>query len=69
MKVSYDKLWKLLKANKMKKQDLANAANLSSYMMGKLNKDEFVSLEVMANICKIFHCDIGEVVEFVEEIK
>lgn len=31
MTVSYDKLWKLLKINKMKKSDLAKAAELSSY--------------------------------------
>jgi len=67
MKVSYDKLWKLMKTNKMKKQDLAKAAELSSYMMTQLGKDEYVSLEVIAKLCKVFHCDVGDVVEFIEE--
>lgn len=68
MRVCYDKLWKLMKANKMKKQDLAKAAELSSYMMAQLGKDEYVSLEVIAKLCKVFHCDVGEVVEMVEEM-
>ncbi len=67
MRVSYDKLWKLMKANKMKKQDLARAAELSSYMMAQLGKDEYVSLEVIAKLCKVFHCDVGDIVEMIEE--
>ena len=68
MSVSYDKLWKLMKANKMKKQDLAKAAELSSYMMTQLGKDEYVSLEVIAKLCKVFHCNVGDIVEINEEI-
>ena len=67
MRVSYDKLWKLMKDNKMKKQDLARAAELSSYMMAQLGKDEYVSLEVIAKLCKVFHCDVGDIVEMIEE--
>ena len=68
MRVSYDKLWKLMKANKMKKQDRAKAAELSSYMMTQLGKDEYVSLEVIAKLCKVFHCNVGDIVEIIEEI-
>lgn len=68
MRVSYDKLWKLMKANKMKKQDLAKAAELSSYMMTQLGKDEYVSLEVIAKLSKVFHCNVGDILEIIEEI-
>ena len=47
MRISYDKLWKLLKNNKMKKSELAQAAELSSYIMTKLNHDRAVSMEVI----------------------
>lgn len=67
MSVSYDKLWKLIKANKMKKQELSKEAELSSYMMTKLSKDEYVSLEVISKLCKVFHCDVGDIVEIIEE--
>lgn len=67
MDISYDKLWKLMKNNKMKKRELAEAAGLSSYVMTKLNNDRPVSMEVMLRLCKIFHCDIGDVMEVIEE--
>lgn len=67
MRISYDKLWRMMKKNKMKKRDLASAAEISSYSMAKLNNDEPVSLEIMIRFCKIFHCDIGDIMEVIEE--
>lgn len=67
MKVRYDKLWRLMKDNKMKKGELAKAAEISSYAMTKLNRDLLVSMEVMMNLCKVFHCDIGDLMEVIEE--
>ena len=68
MLVSYDKLWKKMKHNKLKKKELAAAAEISVYTMTKLNKDQTVSMEVMLRLCKIFHCDIGDLMEVIEEI-
>ena len=67
MKIYYDKLWRLLKDNKMQKKDLASAAELSSYTMTKLNQNRPVSMDVILRLCKIFHCDIGDVMEVTEE--
>ena len=67
MTVKYDKLWSLMRANKMTKRELANAASISPYLMTKLNKSQPVAIEVMMRFCKIFHCDIGDVMEVIEE--
>ena len=67
MRISYEKLWHMMKKNKMKKQDLAKAAEISSYSMAKLNNNEPVSLEIMLRFCKIFHCDIGELMQVFED--
>lgn len=67
MIVRYDKLWTLVKRNKMKKKDLATAAELSQYTMTKLNQDRLVSMEVMTRLCKVFHCDIGDLMEVIED--
>lgn len=67
MSVRYDKLWSVMKDNKMKKGDLAKAAQLSAYTMTKLNQDRMVSMEVMIRLCKIFHCDIGDIMEVIED--
>ena len=66
-KLSYDKLWRRMKDNEMKKSDLAKAAEISSYTMTKLNKDQPINMEVMLNLCKVFHCDIGDLMEVIEE--
>ena len=67
MAVSYYNLWKLVKQNKMKKGDLARAAEISKYAMQRLNHDEPVQMEVMLRLCKVFHCDIGDLMEVTEE--
>jgi len=67
MAISYDKLWNLVRKNKMKKGDLAKAAEISGYTTAKLGKDEPVQMEVMIRLCKVFHCDIGDLMEIIEE--
>ncbi len=67
MLVSYDKLWRKMKQNKLKKKVLATAAEISTYTMTKLNKDQTVSMEIMLRLCKIFHCDIGDLMEVIED--
>lgn len=67
MIISYQKLWLLLKKNQMKKSELATAANVSQYTMTKLNKGLPVSIETMVKFCKIFHCDIGDIMEVIED--
>ena len=67
MRVRDDKLWRLMKDNRIKKSELAKSAEISSYTMTKLNRDLPVNMEVMINLCKIFHCDIGDLMEVIEE--
>ena len=67
MLISYEKLWRLLLKNKMKKKDLANAAGVSAYTMTKLNKGEPVSMDVLVKFCKIFHCNIGDIMDVIED--
>ena len=67
MRVRYDKLWRLMKDNKIKKSELAKAAEISSYAMKKLNTDMPVDLQVILNLCKVFHCDITDIIEVIED--
>ena len=67
MKISYDKLWKKVKANKMKKRELAESSDIRTYKMTKLKQDRVVSMYVMIRLCKIFHCDIGDLMEVIED--
>ncbi len=64
MRVSYDKLWKLLIDRKMKKYQLREQAHISSNSVAKLSKDEMVSMDVLMKICDVMNCDIGDICEF-----
>ena len=66
MKASYKKLWKLLVDKEMSKGDLHKA---SSSTMTKLRKGEDVSMEALRKICICLNCNIGDIVEFVDENK
>lgn len=67
MTVSYKKLWQLLKKNKMTKKQLSTAAEISDYSMAKLSKCETVPMDAMIRICKVFHCNIGDIMDVIEE--
>lgn len=69
MAVSYKKLWKLLIDKDMKKKDLRVAAGVSWASITKLSKGENVSMEVLGKICKVLECNIGDIMEFVEDEK
>lgn len=65
MRISYNKLQKLMIDNQMKRQALMRVAEISSSVATKLNKNEKVSLEVLMRICQVFHCDIGDICEVI----
>lgn len=69
MSVSYKKLWKLLIDRDMKKKDLAEKANISSYTLSKLNKGNNVTTDVLVRICKALDCSFDDIMEVVDDEK
>ena len=67
MAISYNKLWKLLIDKKMNKSELREAVKTSPNTIAKLGKNEPVSLDVLIRVCKVLECDIGDIMEIVEE--
>jgi len=67
MAISYNRLWKLLIDNHMIKKDLKDKAELSTATMAKLGKNESVSLDVLVRVCKVLNCEIGDVVQIVDD--
>lgn len=69
MEFSYNKLWKLLIDKKLMKKDLMQMTNITSSTMAKMGKDLPVSLDVLARICRALDCDIGDIIEVINEEK
>ena len=67
MALCYKKLWKLLIDKNMNKSELREAVKASPNTIAKLGKNEPVSLDVLIRICKVLGCDIGDIMEVVEE--
>lgn len=67
MKVSYKKLWKLLIDNDLTKTAFRTKIGISTNTLTKLSKGEVVGTEILMKICKYFSCDIGDIVEFINE--
>ena len=69
MSVNYNKLWKLLIDKGMKKGDLISVARISSNIIAKMGRNEYVSMESLEKICLSLNCDIGEIVSVEAEEK
>mgnify|MGYP000993848881 CR=1 FL=1 len=67
MKVSYNKLWKLLIDRKMSKADLRKAVEMSPNTMTKMRRDEEVAMSVLLKIATYLDCDISDICEFVKK--
>jgi DNA-binding Xre family transcriptional regulator len=67
MTISYKKLWKLLIDKDLMKKDLQQQANISWATITKMSKGETVSTEVLMKVCKVLSCDIGDIVEFIDD--
>ena len=63
MLVDYKKLWIKLIEKNITKPQLRQMANLSPSTLTKLNKNEYVSMDVLTRICNILDCDFGDIVE------
>ncbi len=64
MAVEYIRLWKLLLDKGMKKTDLKTEAGISSNVLAKLGKNEYVSMETMEKLCTSLNCNIEDIMEF-----
>ena len=67
MAASYKRLWKLLIDKDLKKKDLCKMANISTYTIGKMNRGDNITTDVLCRICKALNCSIEEIMEIVPE--
>ena len=67
MTVRYVKLWKLLLDKGLRRTDLISMAGISSNVLAKLGKDEYVAMESICKICKAMKCDVGDIMEIIND--
>lgn len=67
MAVSYNKLWKLMIDQNLNKTQLKDKAQISTNAVAKLGKNEAVSMETLEKICRTLNCDVGNIMEFIDD--
>ncbi|MDW7667706.1 MAG: helix-turn-helix transcriptional regulator [Bacillota bacterium] len=65
LRISYNKLWKLLIDKNMNKQDLKNATGISSASIAKLGRGDNITTDVLLKICEALDCDLEDIMETV----
>ena len=67
MTLSYNKLWKLLIDKRMTKTEMRLKADISTTTLAKLGKNETVSMEVLLKICKVLDCNVGDIMDVIND--
>ena len=67
MAIRYNKLWKKLIDENMMKVELRDQAGITTNALAKLGKNEHVSTQVLEKVCKVLHCEIQDIMEFVTD--
>ena len=65
MKMSYNKLWKLLIDKGMTKTEMRKQAGISSSSLAKLGKGETVTTSVLVKICEVLKCGLNDIAEVI----
>ena len=69
MEVSYRRLWHLLIDRRMKKKELQEAAGLTAHAMRRLSRDEAVTTDTLAKICRCLDCKVDDVMEILTPVE
>lgn len=67
LRISYNKLWKMLIDKNMNKQDLKNVTGISSASIAKLGKGENITTDILLKICEAMDCKLEDIMETVQD--
>ena len=67
MRISYNKLWKMLIDQNMNKRDLAEKSGVSTASIAKLSKGANISTDVLLKICEAMNCRIEDILETIDD--
>lgn len=66
MRISYNRLWKMLIDKEMNKQDLRKVSGVSAASIAKLGKSENITTDVLLKICEALNCRLEDIMETVD---
>lgn len=66
LKITYNKLWKMLIDKNMNKQDLRETAGISSASIAKLGKGDNITTDILLKICEAMDCKLEDIMETID---
>ena len=69
MNVSYKKLWMLILEKDLKKSDVRKAAGISPSTFSKMNRNEYVAMDVLVKLCAVLDCNNGDIVDVIKDCR
>lgn len=67
MSISYNKLFKLLEQNNIKKIDLRNKYDFNPKTVDSLTKNKSVTVDTLIKLCQILNCQPGDLLEYIPD--
>lgn len=67
MRISYNRLWKLLIDRNMNKNDLKKVSGISTASIAKLGKGDNITTDVLLKICKSMNCSLEDIMETIDD--
>ena len=65
--IVFDKLWETMKEKGISQYKLIREYKISSGQLDRLRKNENVSTYTLSQLCRILHCRLEDIAEYVED--
>ena len=65
--ISYDKLWEVMKEKGVSQYALIKRYKISPGQLTRLKRNESVSTHTIEMFCKILHCQVGDIMEYIPD--
>ena len=67
--ISYDKLWLRMKERGITQYALIKEHHVSPGQITRLKRNESVSTHTIEMFCRILRCDVGDIMQYIEDKK
>ena len=65
--IVYDNLWKIMKEKEVSQYALIKNYGISPAQITRLKRNESVSTHTIDVFCKILHCEVADIMEFIDD--
>ena len=65
--ISYEKLWRVMKEKGVSHYALIKKYGVSPGQITRLKRNESVSTHTIEMFCKILKCDVGDIMQYIED--